>query len=175
MNRNSPVKLGTVAFGSRRGLGPEPVLALDVWLVHELREAPVSRQGSVCRNPAEIRNSISPGGPIDGVSALSKGLFSGGLVAELLDVRGLPRVHRYEMNEPLRLATEPRDPGPPEASRSFETYYDAESAPVRVPLSVRRGAVGKEAFLSFGPSLARENAQVWLVSPIPSDGDRAGR
>jgi hypothetical protein len=128
VNRTSRVKLGTVAFGSRRG----------------------------------------------SASNLSKGLFSGGLVAELLDVRGLPRVHRYEMNEPLRLATEPRDPGPPEAFRSFETYYDAESAPVRVPLFVRREAVGRRRSFPLDHRLARGNAQVWLVSPIPSDGDRAG-
>jgi RNA polymerase sigma-70 factor (ECF subfamily) len=48
-------------------------------------------------------------------------------VAERLHVRSLLRVHRYDMSESLHLAAEAPTSEDLEASRSFETFYDAES------------------------------------------------
>ena len=47
-------------------------------------------------------------------------------VAQRLHVRSPPRVHRYDMNEPLRLGAEVPASEILEASRSFETFYEAE-------------------------------------------------
>lgn len=48
-------------------------------------------------------------------------------VRERLHVRSLPRVHLYDMNEPLHLAADVPASDHLEASRSFVTFYDAES------------------------------------------------
>jgi RNA polymerase sigma-70 factor, ECF subfamily len=49
------------------------------------------------------------------------------ILAERLHIRRPLRVHGYDMNEPLRLTSEAPASETFEVSRSFETFYDAES------------------------------------------------